>query len=421
MKKILVLTALLWGCGAAFAQNSPFKIKLSQADEFIQFRMDQISASITGYDGDEIIIEALPEPNKQVPEEAKGLKLMPIPGRNVNSYAINPRIREADGSLQISIPQGAYQYLSIKVPQTAMMRVEMHTNLVNGRLIVKNVNHIQVWGFMPLLKISEVSSFDILTFGSWNDPQPINLRPDMYGKVTMLEEYEAIKKPTPNGSASSFTHNGKTIIVEEYDVVKIPTSNGVTRSYTAIENVSKVRVNGKDYTAKKDIDSLLKAGSVDAVEVNKTADAAKKMKINGKTYTGDNLPAGVMNLPAYIIDKMPGGGSIIISDIRWSNSPMIINGHAYPHYYDISANHADIDLSVPDDINAHLIFYSAKGQVYSGFNINPVNASDEDIKFFTSLFHMEAGIKTVALNGSGIRIPVTLQNNTGNIYLRKQK
>jgi hypothetical protein len=392
MKKIFIFTALLLGCGAAFAQNSPFKIKLSQPDKMILFRMDQVSASITGYDGDEIIIEAVADPNKQIPEEAKGLKLIPIPGRNVNSYPVTPRIKDDSASLSITIPQGSYRYLSIKVPQTAMLRVEMFNYLVDGRLIVKNVNLIRVWGIVPFIKISEVSAFDLTTGGGWGEPKLDNIGWDQYSVVGVVDG--KIVKNTKPGMAGAVT-----------------TITG--------GKLTKLRVDGKEYTEKKDIDSLLKIVTVDAVNVTKTEDTVKKVKVNAKSYTGSELPSAIANVSAFTINKMPGGGSIIISDVKWSNKPMFINGHAYPRYYDISANHADIDLSIPGDLKANIIFSSAKGQVYSDLNVDPVAPSDDDIRSFKKLFHTEPGLKTLKLNGGGISI--RLSNNTGNIYLRKQK
>lgn len=396
MKKLIALIALFLAGGMSFAQNTPFKIKLSQPDQYIKIRMDQVSATVTGYDGDEVIIEALPDPNKQVPEEAKGLKLISIPGRGADNQLINPVVKQDGLNLNITIPSGGYRYLSIKVPKTLpYLEVEMYTYLSGGRLIVNGVNLIRVRGIIPFIKINDVSSFDIVSFDDWNDMKPEELRPDLYGAITVIDEGKVIKKAAPGyfGTTTTIT-DGK---------------------------VTRMRVGGKDYTRKKDIDSLIKRIPVDVVNVNKTADTVRKIKINGKIYADDDLPVGMMNLPAYITDRAPTPSSIVITNVNWSKQSMFINGKYYDRYCEICANHADIDLSVPDTVKANLVFCSILGQVYSGLDADAVNASDTDIKAFKASFHVQPGIKTIRLNGGDSQFNITMVNNTGNIYLRKQK
>lgn len=272
----------------------------------------------------------------------------------------------------------------------------MFNYLSGGRLIVNGINLIRIRGIIPFIKVDDVLSFDIINFDDWNDMKPEELRPDLYGTITLIDDGKVIKKAAAPGYFGSTT----TI-----------TDGKVTR----------MRVGGKDYTRKKDIDSLIKRIPIDVVNVNKTADTVRKIKINGKIYAGDDLPAGLMTLPAYMTIRAPTPRSIVITNVKWTKQPMFINGKYYSRYYEIGANHADIDLSVPDTVKANLVFCSILGQIYSGLDAGAINASDTDIKAFKASFHLQQGIKTIRLNGGDSQFAITMVNNTGNIYLRKQK
>jgi len=134
-----------------------FKVKLYRADEPVTFKLDQVSANIEGYDGDEVIIEA--QPLAANTPEAAGLKQIAMPGRAKEDNLIKPVLHEDPLGVLITIPQGNFSSLNIKVPQSIIMTVFIRTYLNNSKISVNNVNSVSIAGAIPSVAINNVSEF----------------------------------------------------------------------------------------------------------------------------------------------------------------------------------------------------------------------------------------------------------------------
>ena len=72
MKKIILILLFISGYSLGFAQTSSFRVKLYRADEPVYFRLEQTSADIEGYDGDEITVETVASAPAIPPPAAAG-------------------------------------------------------------------------------------------------------------------------------------------------------------------------------------------------------------------------------------------------------------------------------------------------------------------------------------------------------------
>lgn len=139
-------------------------------------------------------------------------------------------------------------------------------------------------------------------------------------------------------------------------------------------------------------------------------------------------------MPTIVLDNIRGflvvtGGAvpgrrtsdkITISNIHWSDEPIIFPGVKRAREYTVNANSASIDIAIPDNLKGTIIYKSRSGQVFSDLGIASTPASAEYMKRFDDPFHKEPGFKTMPLNGGG-KANLEVNTGSGNIYIRKQK
>jgi len=293
MKKIIFLSLFIYCISLGFAQTpAGYRITPTRSDKPIVFAIAQLSADIEGYDGNEVIIENAVPTVKDLPQAANGLKQIPVPGQDKAAY-FRPHIEDDSMAIRIFIAPNNAGPVHIKVPKNAVIRVTMMTYLKGIKLVVKDVNSVQVNAAVPLIELDGISDFSLST---------------------------------------------------------------------------------------------------------------------GEGAAGKRV-----------------GDKVILSNIKWSDQPVTINGKARPRDYVVVSNSASIELAVPVNIKGDIHFSSRNGQVFSNLGISPVIASQQDVtifeqylpvKIFEQYAPHETQLKTIPLNGGGININVL--TNYGNIYLKKQ-
>lgn len=109
---------------------------------------------------------------------------------------------------------------------------------------------------------------------------------------------------------------------------------------------------------------------------------------------------------------------IILKNIQWTAKPVMFNGKLRPRYYSVGANSATIDISVPLNLGASVIYNIGSGKFYTDFNTRPGTPTAEQRKGFQSQYSSNEGLEVVNLNNGGINI--NLRTYSGNIFLRRE-
>lgn len=283
MKKIILITLLISGYSLSFAQTAPFRVKLYRQDEPVYFRLEQTSADIEGYDGDDITVEAVPSA-ETTPAAAAGLKQIAIPGRAKEDLDMKPRMQEDNSAMRISIPPGNYRHLLIKVPRTALVFVQILTNYIGGSIKVNDVNSIQIEGNVQFVDVNNVSNFVVEVGENW-----------------------------------------------------------------------------------------------------------RGMRTNGK---------------------------VTISNVRWTDAPVIVNGNPGHRTCIIQTVNSDVVLSVADDAKTNIVFSSMYSQTYSNINTDAVNSPDKDMSEFRRFNDPPLRLRTLKLGGGGVN--TIISTTYGNIFIKKQ-
>jgi hypothetical protein len=285
MKKIILILLFISGYSLGFAQTSSFRVKLYRADEPVYFRLEQTSADIEGYDGDEITVETVASAPAIPPPAAAGLKQIDIPGRAKEDLIMRPRMQEDESAMRISIPPGNYRHLLIKVPRTALIFVQILTNFVDGRVRVNDVNSIDLEGAVQFVEVNNVSNFVVETGESWR----------------------------------------------------------------------------------------------------------------GTRFTG----------------------KVKVSNIRWTNDPVVINGHPGHRTCIIKTVNSDIELSVSDESKTNIILSAMYSQAYSNLRTDAINSPDEDIREFKRILGgSPLRLRTLKLGGGGVN--TIINSDYGNVFIKKQ-
>lgn len=110
---------------------------------------------------------------------------------------------------------------------------------------------------------------------------------------------------------------------------------------------------------------------------------------------------------------------IVLSNIKWSEEPIMFNGRPRPRYYVVSSGTASIEISIPDTLKANIIYREGSGKTFSELNVLPTTPSKAMIEQFASHFNANPTIRSIVLNKGGFNID--LSSVDGNLYLRRQK
>ncbi len=142
MKKIILLSIICLYCENVLAQKSTTNILKLQVNKTRHIALNTIGASvdIVGYDGDELVIEAITNKfQKVVPEYVKGLNHIPLNNRPEEDNALGYKLLQDDSTLyQISI-SAKCKYLHIKVPNHLyLFSINANDGSTNSYLSVKD-------------------------------------------------------------------------------------------------------------------------------------------------------------------------------------------------------------------------------------------------------------------------------------------
>jgi hypothetical protein len=286
MKKIILIILFTSSYGAGFAQTPPFRVRLYHETEPVYFTLEQTSADIEGYDGDEIIVEAVPSPPESIPAAAAGLKQIAVPGNTKEDLNIRPRMQDDNAAMRISIPPGNYRHLLIKVPRTALVFVHILNNYVDGNIKATNVNSIQIEGIVQFVDVSNVTNF--------------------------------------------------------------------------------------------------------VIEV-------------GENWRG-----------------MRGNGKVTVSNIRWTDAPVIVNDASKHRTCIIQTNNSDVVLSVADDSKTNIVFSSMYSQTYTNLNTDAINSPESDVREFKRILGgTPLRLQTLKLGGGGVN--TIIGSTYGNVFIKKQE
>ena len=136
MLKISVSAVLAFLIASAtFAQNSkPYKIKFSGKDKKVSILVFQNAIQVTGYDGDEVIIEAESNNNaKGFPKEAEGLRMVSGSGIADNT-GLGASAEQVGNVLNITVPKNKYfGNISIKIPREVAVSIRENENIWNNQ------------------------------------------------------------------------------------------------------------------------------------------------------------------------------------------------------------------------------------------------------------------------------------------------
>ncbi|MBW4891718.1 hypothetical protein KXQ82_18480 [Mucilaginibacter sp. HMF5004] len=284
MKISITICFFICAYSLSFAQTSQFRAKLNRSDEPVYLRIDQVSADIIGYDGDEIIIEAVPSVTGVKPAAAAGLDEIILPGRPKEDNIIKPSMREDTSGLSINIPPGNFSKLSIRVPKSIILFIRTDMNLINGKITVNNINSIDIEGTLASVEVHNVTNF-VVQGGGW--------------------------------------HQGS-------------------------------RATGK----------------------------------------------------------------VIISDVKWTDAPVIINGEPHHRTYIVGTTNSDIELSIPADAKANFIFSSDYGKAYSNLDVKAQDVSEEFMIDYKRFYHRALALKSISLNNG--KVNTIINSSYGTIYLKKE-
>ena len=119
---------------ATFGQSKPYKIKFSGKDKKVSILVFQNAIQVTGYDGDEVIIEAESNNNaKGFPKEAEGLRMVSGSGIADNT-GLGASAEQVGNVLNITVPKNKYfGNISIKVPREVAVSIRENENIWNNQ------------------------------------------------------------------------------------------------------------------------------------------------------------------------------------------------------------------------------------------------------------------------------------------------
>lgn len=169
--KILVFLLLALSINICFAQNTQMIIKPVVKGSSVGIGVQGPNVYIEGYDGDDIIIEMVPQINTKIPVEATGLKpiAIPDPEKEREKNILNTKIRQykEQAHMGITIPPCNCERINIKVPKDPVVSVISTYYGREGVLSIKNINNeVQVQGWMPTIELDNIRGFLIVTGGA---------------------------------------------------------------------------------------------------------------------------------------------------------------------------------------------------------------------------------------------------------------
>jgi len=147
-----------------------------------------------------------------------------------------------------------------------------------------------------------------------------------------------------------------------------------------------------------DVNSIQIEGIVQFVDVNNTSNFVIEV---GQNWRG-----------------MRANGKVTVSNVRWTDAPVIVNGKRAHRTCIIKTVSSDVVLSVSDDAKTNIIFSSMYSQTYSNLNTNAVSSPGKDVSEFKKYHETPLRLRTLELGGGGVY--TNIGSTYGNIFIKKQ-
>ncbi len=188
MKKLFRISVLILLTFSVFAQTklTSFKQSFSGADKRVMIFSASNRLTIEGTTGTEVIIET-GKPERDIPEEAEGLKMV-TPGGMTDNTGIGANVVVEGNTLRIKLPKSRYSgdYI-LKIPKTLNISVKEVLNSYATWEISGMSGEVETETSFSSLKIKNVSG-PIVAHGG-------------YGKIYV--EYDQLNQTRPNSITSS--------------------------------------------------------------------------------------------------------------------------------------------------------------------------------------------------------------------------
>lgn len=141
-----------------------------------------------------------------------------------------------------------------------------------------------------------------------------------------------------------------------------------------------------------------------------------------------NIPfVDVNNISNFVIELgqnwswrgMRNNGKITVSNVRWTDAPVMVNGKPTHRTCIIQTVLNDVVLSVAENAKTSIIFSSMYAQAYSNLNTEAFSSSGDDAEEFQKYNPTPLRLRTLTLGGGGVHTIVS--TNYGNVFIKKQQ
>jgi hypothetical protein len=206
MKNILLIIGICTWFQAALAQSSKNKIVVPVKDKsskLLKIFTTGESVSVEGYDGDNVIIESLPNNgDNKIPTEAAGLKNI-SPSQHIQPDTLVPVIFEKDKTLQINLLKESYSRSNflIKIPQNIHFSLLTVSKLPHDKLSLKNLTgELEVKSGASSVNVSHITGPLVLISENTDKLTNINVSNLDWKLIPNVQDKPALYIVAPDGS-----------------------------------------------------------------------------------------------------------------------------------------------------------------------------------------------------------------------------
>ena len=269
-----VVLALLVATVSFGQEGSPFKIKFTGKDKKVSILVYQNAIKVTGYDGDEVIIEAERTNSEGFPKEAEGLKM--VSGNNgiADNTGFGVGVQETGNVLKITVPKNKYYgNVSIKIPREVAVSISENENIWNNKWNISGLSgEIELKANHTAINLDDISG-PLVCYAGWGKVK-IN-----YGSVSQkaphsITSYSPVDVTLPADSkATLYLKSAFGDVFTDWEIT--PTKETKKQP----DALAEVKDPKNDKTGQVVINEVLETNNVDAATNTKTSTLTKKYAI----------------------------------------------------------------------------------------------------------------------------------------------
>lgn len=173
-------------------------------------------------------------------------------------------------------------------------------------------------------------------------------------------------------------------------LIKVPRSALVFVVVQTDFNDGRIKVN--------DVNSIQIEGTVQFIDINNISNFVVEV---GEGWRG-----------------MRNNGRISVSNVRWTDAPVVVNGKPTHRTCIIKTVNNDVVLSATDESKTNIIFSSMYAQAYSNLNTEIFGSSGDDADLFRQYNDAPLRLRVLKLGGGGVN--TIISTNYGNVFIKKQ-